>query len=203
MKQYYELLDALIDSGHAKDIIIKFQTNLTKLVAGKHKFVDYIPHFKYISFTSSIDGIGKTAEYCRRRSNWKEIEDNIDLLNDPKFEGKAWVEINSVITCFNVLRYYEVIEYQKNHPGIRSANWLMIEWPKALRVNNLPDKIKKDLIPKYESFPDIQSALKMPAEKDNDFQNTISYMLKQDEAYKGTKWEMNLFDVFPELEEFK
>jgi len=203
MKQYYELLDAVIASGHAKDIVIKFQTNLTKLVAGKHKFIDYIPHFKYISFTASIDGIGKYAEYCRRRSNWQEIEDNIDLLNDQKFEGKAWVEINSVITCFNVLRYYEVIDYQKNHPGIRSANWLMIEWPKALRVNNLPDKIKKDLIPKYESFPDIQSALEMPADADNDFQNTISYMLKQDEAYKGTKWEMNLFDIFPELEEFK
>ena len=61
----------------------------------------------------------------------------------------------------------------------------------------------KDLIPKYESFPDIQSALEMPADADNDFQNTISYMLKQDEAYKGTKWEMNLFDIFPELEEFK
>ena len=79
----------------------------------------------------------------------------------------------------------------------------MIEWPKALRVNNLPDKIKKDLIPKYEGFPDIQAALAMDPEEDNDFQNTISYMLKQDEAYKGTKWEMNLFDVFPELEEIK
>ena len=69
-------------------------------------------------------------------------------------------------------------------------------------VNNLPDKLKNNLIPKYEGFPDIQSALKMPPCEDNDFQETINYLLKQDEAYKGTKWEMHLFDVFPELKEF-
>jgi len=42
----------------------------------------------------------------------------------------------------------------------------------------------------------------MDEEPDNDFQDTLNYMLKQDRAYKGTKWEMNLFDVFPELKEF-
>ena len=202
MKQYYQLLDAVIESGHAKDIIIKFQTNLTKLVAGKHKFINYIPHFLNISFTVSIDGVGKYQDYCRRRGVWEEIEDNIDLVNDPKFKDKAYVDVNSVITCLNVLRYYKVIDYCNNHPGVRSIGWLMIEWPKALRVNNLPDKLKNNLIPKYEGFPDIQSALKMPPCEDNDFQETINYLLKQDEAYKGTKWEMHLFDVFPELKEF-
>ena len=202
MKQYYELLDEVIKCGEAPNIMIKFQTNLTKLVAGKHRFVDYIPHFKQISFTASIDGINEYAEYLRRRSNWKEIEDNIDLLNDPKWEGKAQIDVNSVITCFSVLRFYDVIKYCRDNPGIRSAGWLMIEWPKALRVNNLPEKIKEDLIPKYEGWPDIQSALKMPPEPDVDFQDCIDYMLKQDKAYKGTKWEMNLFDVFPELKEF-
>ena len=168
----------------------------------KHKFINYIPHFLNISFTASIDGVGKYQDYCRRRGVWEEIEDNIDLVNDPKFKDKAYVDVNSVITCLNVLRYYKVIDYCNNHPGIRGVGWLMIEWPKALRVNNLPDKLKNDLIPKYEGFPDIQSALKMPPCEDNDFQETINYLLKQDEAYKGTKWEMHLFDVFPELKEF-
>ena len=78
----------------------------------------------------------------------------------------------------------------------------MIERPKSLRVNNLPKKLKDQLIPKYEGWPDIQAALRMPEEPDNDFQDTLNYMLKQDKAYKGTKWEMNLFDVFPELKEY-
>ena len=32
-----------------------------------------------------------------------------------------------LLLCFSVLRFYEVIEYCKNNPGIRSAGWLMIE----------------------------------------------------------------------------
>ena len=32
--------------------------------------------------------------------------------------------------------------------------------------------------------------------------HTFNYLLKQDEYYKGTKYEKNLFEVFPELKEF-
>ena len=72
-----------------------------------------MPHFKQTSFTASIDGVGKYAEYLRRRSIWSEIEDNIDLLASDKYKGKAFVDVNSVITCFSVLRFDEVIDYCK------------------------------------------------------------------------------------------
>ena len=62
--------------------------------------------------------------------------------------------------------------------------------------------VKDDLIPKYTKYPDIVAALERPAEKDFNIQEVFSYLLKQDKHYKGTKWEMNLFDVFPELEEY-
>ena len=202
MKKYFEFLEEIVKTGHAPHIKIKFQTNLTKLGEGKHKFIDFVPKFKETSFTASIDGINQNAEYLRRRSNWKEIEENIALLNSDKYKDKAHVDVNSVITCFSVLRFYEVIDYCRNNPGIRGAGWLMIERPKSLRVHNLPRKLKDQLIPKYKDWPDIQAALRMDEEPDNDFQDTLNYMLKQDKAYKGTKWEMNLFDVFPELKEY-
>ena len=202
MKRYFEFLEEIVKTGHAPHITIKFQTNLTKLGEGKHRFIDFIPHFKQISFTASIDGINQNAEYLRRRSDWKEIEENIKLLNSDRYKGKAHIDVNSVITCFSVLRFDEVIKYCANNPDIRSAGWLMIERPKSLRVNNLPKKLKDQLIPKYEGWPDIQAALRLPEELNNDFQDTLNYMLKQDKAYKGTKWEMNLFDVFPELKEY-
>ena len=43
MKKHYEMLDALIETGHAKDIRIKYQTNLTKTAKGKHSIFKYIP----------------------------------------------------------------------------------------------------------------------------------------------------------------
>ena len=202
MKKYFEFLEEIVKTGHAPHITIKFQTNLTKLGEGNHRFIDFVPKFKQTSFTASIDGINQYAEYLRRRSEWPEIEANIDLLNSDKYRDKAHVDVNSVITCFSVLRFYEVIEYCKNNPGVRSAGWLMIERPNSLRVNNLPKKLKDELIPKYKGWPDIQAALEMPEDENNDFQDTLNYMLQQDKAYVGTKWESHLFDVFPELKEY-
>ena len=42
----------------------------------------------------------------------------------------------------------------------------------------------------------------MEADREVDIQDTFDYLLAADEYYNGTKWEMQLFDVFPELEEY-
>lgn len=47
--------------------------------------------------------------------------------------------------------------------------------------------------------------LRQPADKygtEEALQRTLKYFLDGDEYYKGTRYELNLFDVFPELEEF-
>ena len=49
MKKHYEMLDALIETGHAKDIRIKYQTNLTKTAKGKHSIFKYIPKFQHVA----------------------------------------------------------------------------------------------------------------------------------------------------------
>jgi len=42
----------------------------------------------------------------------------------------------------------------------------------------------------------------MEPEPGIDIQEVFDYLLKGDKYYTGTKWEMHLFDVFPELEEY-
>jgi len=199
MKKQYELLDALVETGDSKDIRIKYQTNFTTMVAGKHNFFNYVPHFKNIAMVGSVDGIGKSIEYMRRRTNWNELENNIDMCNKyPNID----VDFNGLVSFLSVLRFYEVIDYCKGNDKIHQINWAMIERPKHLRVNNLPDKIKENLLPKYKDWPDIQAALSKDPEPDISIQDTFNYLLKQDKAYIGTKWEMHLFDVFPELKEY-
>lgn len=199
MKKHYEMLDALIETGHAPEIRIKYQTNLTKTARGKHNIFNYIPKFKAVAMVASVDGIGKTIEYMRRRTNWNEVVENIDLCN--KYDNVV-VDFNGLVSFLSVMRFYEVIDWCKNNPVIDQLNWAMVETPKHLRPNNLPKKIKEKLIPKYKEWPDIIACLEMEAEPDIDIQDIFDYLLKADEYYKGTKWEMHLFDVFPELEEF-
>ena len=90
------------------------------------------------------------------------------------------------------MRFNKVIDYCTNNPKIHQINWAMLEQPKHLRVNNLPFAIKQKLMPLYKDYPDIQHALALPPENDVDIQNIFKYLLKQDAAYVGTKWEMHL-----------
>tara|TARA_B100000902_G_scaffold79934_1_gene84650 strand:- start:454 stop:1884 length:1431 start_codon:yes stop_codon:yes gene_type:complete len=210
MKQYYKLLDAIVESGYSKQMYVKFQTNMSVLGHGKYKITDYTKHFKIFELTVSLDGIGKTNNYIRRRSDWDETVKNIKEI---KKYPNVQINVNGAVSFLSVMRFYELIEWFDNYKELfvdnssklaskfGQINWSNIRGPAKLCANVLPEEIKKELIPKYANFPDIQNVLK----EDNnglDYKDTIRYLLNVDKYYKGTKWEMNLFDVFPELKKY-
>ncbi len=199
MKDFYMLLDKICKTGHADKMFVKYQTNMSVLSMEKLRLLDYIPQFMQFEFTVSLDGIGKSVEYIRRRTNWQDVVNNIKEVK--KFPNVT-VNINGAISFLSVLRFYELIEWiDKNKTLFKQINWSNIRNPKKLCANVLPDEIKKKLIPKYKGFPDIQQLL----EESNDglhYQDTFDYLLMNDKYYKGTKWETHLFDVFPELEPY-
>ena len=149
---------------------------------------------------ASVDGVGKTIEYMRRRCNWDKIKANLALC--AKYDNVD-ADFNGLVSFLSVMRFYEVIDWclTEGKDMIDQVNWAMLESPALLRTNNLPQKIKDDLIPKYKGWPDIQEALRMPAEEGLDIQEVFDYLLDADKYYEGTKWELHLFEVFPELKE--
>ena len=197
MKKHYELLDMLIESGESKNIKLKYQTNGTITKAGEHNIFNYIPHFKRVLITVSIDGVGRYNDYIRRRSDYKTVVKNIE-----KFDSydNVIIEINSVVTFFSILHLYEMQSFL----GQYHHNWWRIDNPPQMKANNLPQKIKDKLIPKYEGIPymkEIIKLLEMPAEEDFNAKELYKYCMDMDKSYEGTKWEMNLLDIFPELKE--
>jgi len=199
MKKFYGLLEKIVDSGASKDIMVKYQTNMSVLEFERLKITKYIPHFRVFEFTVSLDAIGAANNYIRRRSNWDEIVDNIKAVN--KYPNVR-VNVNGTISFLSVLRFHELIEwFDDNKDLFDQINWSNIRGPAKLCANILPHEIKEKLIEKYEGFPDIQNVL-MEDTHVYDYQDTLDYLLMNDKYYKGTKWEMNLFDVFPELEEY-
>ena len=111
------------------------------------------------------------------------------------------LNVNGAISFLSVLRFHELITwFDDNNHMFTQINWSNIRYPLKLRASVLPEKIKQDLIPKYKGFPDIQNLLK--EETTVGYKDAIDYLLMVDKRYKGTKWEMNLFDVFPELKEY-
>lgn len=210
MKKFYRLLERIVESGEAKHMTVKYQTNMSTLEFEKIKISKFISHFHIFEFTVSLDSIGKANNYIRRRSNWEEIVRNIEHIRQ---YPNVTVNINGAISFLSVLRFWELLDWFGEHDELfNQINWSNIRSPAKLCANVLPKPLKEKLIPFYEGYPDIQNVLKEEPKglvpnrpdfgKDLDYQDTLDYLLMNDKHYKGTKWEMDLFEVFPELEEY-
>jgi len=203
MKKQFEYLKMLIDTGHSKNITVKYQTNMTKLGNKNHKVIDFIPHFHRFVFTASLDSMGDAIEYCRRRTKWDEIVQNLKTV---RAYPNVTVDTNAVMGFLSILRFYEFLEWKEKTDLIhKHLSVYALERPAHFQVRNLPQKIKDILIPKYEKYPHVQKMLQQPPDQygtPEALQQTFKYLLDIDDYYKGTKYEKNLFEVFPELEEF-
>jgi sulfatase maturation enzyme AslB (radical SAM superfamily) len=194
MKNQYELLDKIIESGYSKGICIKYQTNMTVLRDGKHNFLKYIEHFEKVTFAVSADGIGKYNDYIRRRSEWDVIKHNVDLVQE--FDN---VNVNrtSTISFLSILRYYEFLEDHPNDIGWDQTVHTVLMNPHNLQARNLPKEIKEMLIPKYEKAPDLQNLLRQEQMPNFDFEGLIKYLNDKDEYY-GT----DILELYPELKPY-
>ena len=77
MPEHWKFLDKLISENRCDNILLEYQTNLSKLTfKGRHIF-DIWKKFKNINICASLDGSHKLAEYFRCGSDWKTIENNI------------------------------------------------------------------------------------------------------------------------------
>ena len=139
MKNFYLLLEQIVKTGHADKMMVKYQTNMTVTSFENIKITEFIPKFMNFEFTVSLDGMGKTVEYVRRRCNWEEIVRNI---KEVKQFPNVTVNINGAISFLSVLRFYELLEWIEQNNGLfRQINWSNIRNPKKLCANVLPDKL--------------------------------------------------------------
>jgi hypothetical protein len=204
MKPFYKLLEKMVETGESQKMCCKYQTNMSVIEFDRVKISKFIPDFERFEFTVSLDAYGEANNYIRRRSNWEEIVRNIKHVRQ---YPNVYVNINGAISFLSVLRFHELIDwFNDNKDLFDQINWSNIRGPEKLCANMLPAPIKEKLIPKYEGFPDIQQLLKEEPfrrhGKELNINDTFEYCLMMDKRYKGTKWEMNLFDVFPELQKY-
>ena len=82
MDNHYNLLDLLIESGDAKHIHLRYQTNFTKFSRGEEAFFKYMKEFKWVAVQISIDSVGEYDEYIRKNGSTDTVDKNIDKLRN-------------------------------------------------------------------------------------------------------------------------
>jgi sulfatase maturation enzyme AslB (radical SAM superfamily) len=74
IKHYYDFLDTLIERGLNEKVTVELFTNCSVY---NPLFVERLKKFRIVRFVMSIDGVGKTAEYQRKGTDWNVVEQNI------------------------------------------------------------------------------------------------------------------------------
>jgi organic radical activating enzyme len=190
MDNHYRLLDLLIDSGDAKHIQLRYQTNFTKFSRGEEAFFKYMKEFESVAVHISIDSVGEYDEYIRKNGSTDVVNKNIDKLrNLPNVS----FGIANTVSMLSILNHAEFHEKWKDV----YVNYFVLTAPDYLSVKHLPDKIKQRLITETTQ----ESIIKMLKQErdDSQFQIAIKYCLDLDMLYKRNK---GIFDLWPELEEY-
>ena len=141
MPEHYDFLDSLIEKKQT-DLIILYNTNLTKLGIKNKNVIDYWRHFRHVGVAVSLDHYGHYANYVRGGSVWEEILANVKTIqaaNVPSID----IGVSTVLSLYNVLHFGDfIIELFENNI-ISDINKLYIQQlvnPIDQQATNLTDK---------------------------------------------------------------
>lgn len=106
-KEHWEMLDYLIEIGNT-DVMLNYVTNLTKLDYDNFKLLEYIPKFKDVTLTVSLDATKDLLEYIRWGSVWKDIVNNLNAVRDLE---NVHLRVNHTTTLYNLLSLPSTIDF--------------------------------------------------------------------------------------------
>lgn len=75
-ERHWTIMDQLVKTGKSKDVVIRYNTNLSRIKYKNYNLYDMLPYFKRINICASIDGVGDIGEYIRTGINWNEWINN-------------------------------------------------------------------------------------------------------------------------------
>lgn len=150
VKQHTSFLETLISTGKSKNIVLDYNSNLTKLPP---RVLSLWKKFDKINVGVSIDGVGGVNDYIRYPSDWKRVIANFDTLKNLEYV-KCW--FTSTIMIYNVYYLPELIEWvMQKYPStnlFNSINFHVLRYPSYLCIQNLPIEVKYKVAYKLNSW---------------------------------------------------
>jgi len=201
-KQVHKLIDYLIDSNLASNIIISLLTNASSY---PDTLIEKFKKFKRVIYTVSVDGVGPVIEYQRRGAHWDVVERNcLKIMHNPDLSGT----INYVVTAVNILSAMDFIDWLYNNnlhwftisPVFRAEYLGITAMPDNLRIvaqQRLQQGLKKyqsmDCLPLVNAIKTLLSMFDNAKFNPNDLEKFINHIKKEDAAS-----DLKLLNVVPE-----
>jgi organic radical activating enzyme len=144
MASHYKVLDALIECGESKNIILSYTSNLTKLTWSGCRVIDYLKYFKEVNISWSLESIKEKNNYIRFGSSWDELVSNVNVIRPlvSKFDTTI------CLTSLSILNLDETLNWCKEMD--LTYHLLDVQDPIPCRVDSLHPIIRSKLLEKYK-----------------------------------------------------
>ena len=150
IEQHFELLRKVVESGHAKNISIHYNTN------GTHRppedVFDLWKEFKFCEVMFSIDGLFKKFEYIRHGAKWDEVWDNFNYFKSKEY---LHIQICHTVSIFNV---YDIPEFMDKFNDTH-VYFNILHYPGQYCIRNMPDEVKLKVQKKIINTSDVESII--------------------------------------------
>jgi len=196
----FELIDQLIESGQSRNIRLDLNTNLT--LCTRENLLKIRDNFQEVLIKGSIDGTGEFNEYLRYPSEWKEIEQAIDLIQELEIP----MILTTALSNLALLRYADLVHWAMSR-GIYDLFLSTVHTPRVLTFDHLPLAIKFQLLEEFKILRTqyqftsrteyaIDTCIKICSNTDieHDMSDLSSWLSKHDDL-RGT----NFKKLWPEL----
>lgn len=194
----YKLLDYCIENNLAKNIRLKYNTNLTNIPP---KMVEYWADFKRVQLNCSIDAVGERDRYIRYPSSWKKVEQNFDALNKL---SNVNIQIHCTIQALNICVLHELLDFASSRGLEGDQVYLnILNHPSCLNIRVLPMELKNmaaTSLTDYFHWPKVEDTIKYMFAEDwheKHWEEFKAYNLKTDTLQK-----MNLLETCKEFNSF-
>lgn len=191
------VMERLIEQGIAKNVGLLFTTNGSTQVTDH--YIEVLSHFRKVTFSYSIDGIGDRFHYLRYPLKWEKLQSVIDStrqitqIKDLKFIVNMTVSALSVFYIDEVVHW--ALDYFNNDPRL-----LNVHTPPCtdiMSLSALPKEANIYLREKYKNLPRVCNMFNTNIENSQAIDKLISHLTLWDKNRK-LSWE----DTFPEAVEF-
>lgn len=176
-KRVQNLIQWLVDKGHAKHITVYVTTNAMLF---NDALIDNLKQFENVVVIVSLDAVGRKHEYIRPGAKWNIIFENIQKLQRHRLN----VIIQPTISAINILCLPELIDWC-NDKKLHMTQMSLVHEPEALHPKNLPSVLKPLVDKRFWSFIDL-----------NPTDSSLDFIKKLD-----NHWNTKIFDYMPEWKE--
>lgn len=185
IKEHFQLLQKLVNTGRSGNIEIHYNTNGTQWPEEAESIWQ---HFKHVEIAFSIDDVEQRFEYQRSNAVWADVQTNIIKFKELRARNNnISLQACCTINVFNVY-YLEAVANWIDQQGFDFIYWNMMHDAYYFSISTLPDVAK-------QAITNRLLTANIPEKFRDEFKRIAEFMNRGNSLNDGHLLKMNLRDL--------